>query len=229
VQSLDAHYGDFQALFGVTVELGEGELVSIVGPNGAGKSTLLKSIAGVLPARQDAITFDGEAIGGLGTMAATKRGIFLVPEGRMIFPSLTVEENLLIGSHTRREGPWGLQSVYELFPALVGRKGVGGSLLSGGEQQMLAIGRGLVANPRLLLLDEISLGLAPIVIKDLYSAIPRIRERGTTLILVEQDVRQAASVADRLICMQGGKVVLESAPGAVSHEELVNAYFGLES
>jgi branched-chain amino acid transport system ATP-binding protein len=229
VSQLDGHYGTFQALFGVSIDVAEGETVAIIGANGAGKSTLLKSIAGLIPSRDDALTFESEPVGALSAARIAELGIFLVPEGRRIFPSLSVEENLLVGAYTKRSGSWNLEQVYDLFPILKERRRQGGTQLSGGQQQMLAIGRGLMANPRLLLVDEMSLGLAPAIIKDLYGTLGAIREGGTTLLLVEQDIQQAMSVADRIYCLRKGSVVLSGRPDEIDHEALVSAYFGLEA
>ena len=227
VEALDAHYGVFQALFGVSMEVMEGEAVAVVGANGAGKSTLLKTIVGLLPARRESIRLDGDAVGSGGAERLAERGVFLVPEGRRIFRSLDVEENLLVGGHTRRPGPWSLEAVYRLFPVLGERRRQRGTLLSGGEQQMLAIGRGLMANPRLLLLDEISLGLAPAVVKSIYRTFGDIRAAGTTLVVVEQDIRQALSVVDRVYCLQEGTVALSGRADDIDHDALVGAYFGM--
>src|SRR5215467_8307183 len=174
VQGLDACYGDFQALFGVSLSVAAGEAVAVIGANGAGKSTLLNSIAGLLRARLDAIRFDGVPIGSLPAHAVAARGIALVPEGRRLFPSLTVEENLQIGGQLGRPGPWSLARVYELFPMLAERRHAPSTALSGGQQQMAAIARALMSNPSLLLCDEISLGLAPIVVRDIYARLPSI-------------------------------------------------------
>src|SRR5690349_1950368 len=178
VRGLEAFYGDFQALFGVSIEVARGEAVAVIGANGAGKSTLLKSIAGLVRARRDAIALAGEPIGGMAAYAVAARGIALVPEGRALFPSLTVEENLRIGGQLGRPGPWTLQSVYDLFPALAERRKLPSTALSGGQQQMAALGRALMANPRLLLCDEISLGLAPIVVRDIYARLPAVLAAG---------------------------------------------------
>ncbi len=158
VRALDAFYGDFQALFGISLRVPPGEVVAVIGANGAGKSTLLKCIAGVIASRRDAILFDGEPIGNEPAHAVVARGIALVPEGRRLFPSLSVEENLLIGGQLGRPGPWSLPRIYELFPALAERRHATSTSLSGGEQQMVALGRALMSNPKLLLCDEISLG-----------------------------------------------------------------------
>src|SRR5579863_10516609 len=188
---LTAFYGDFQALFGVDVSVGEGEAVAIIGANGAGKSTLLRSIVGLLPAPAERIVYRGKPIGSLAPADIVAQGVALVPEGRRLFPSLTVEENLLMGTQCGRDGPWNLGRVYDLFPILRERRRAGATSLSGGQQQMCAIGRALMTNPELLLCDEISLGLAPIVIRDVYAALPGIRKEGTTLVVVEQDINRA--------------------------------------
>lgn len=228
ITDLDAYYGDFQALFDISMHVEEGELVAVIGSNGAGKSTVLKTIMGLLSAPADRITLNGEPIGGLGTDQIARMGIFLVPEGRKIFPSLTVEENLMMGGYTRRSGPWSIDRVYELFPSLQQRRTHGGTQLSGGEQQMLAIGRGLMANPKLLLLDEISLGLAPIVVKQIYTVIPTILTEGTTVVLVEQDIQRASEVSNRLYCLARGRVALEGPARDLDKETLISAYFGVQ-
>jgi branched-chain amino acid transport system ATP-binding protein len=227
VKSLNAFYGTFQALFDTALTVGEGEIVAVIGANGAGKSTLLKSIAGSLRSEPNQILFDREPIGGQPAESIAMRGVVMVPEGRRIFPSLTVEENLMIGAYMRRAGSWDLDRVYELFPVLKERKTTPGTRLSGGQQQMLAIGRGLMANPRLLLLDEISLGLAPIAVKELYRVIPTLRADGMTVLLVEQDVRQAKATADRIYCLLRGRVSLEAPASEIEHSALVAAYFGV--
>ena len=173
VRALDAFYGDFQALFGVSLRVAAGEVVAVIGANGAGKSTLLKCIAGVIASRRDAILFDGEPIGDAPAHTVVARGIALVPEGRRLFSSLSVEENLLIGGQLGRPGPWSLPRLYELFPALAARRHQPSTSLSGGEQQMVALGRALMSNPRLLLCDEISLGLAPIIVREIYAGCRR--------------------------------------------------------
>ena len=183
LSKLDAHYGDFQALFGVNMEIGAGEVVAIIGANGAGKTTLLRSIAGLLKNQAEQVSYQGEAIGALRADQVASKGIALVPEGRQLFPSLSVEENLLIGGQTGRAGPWSLDKVYALFPILKERKDQASTTLSGGQQQMVAIGRALMANPELILFDEISLGLAPVIIKSIYDALPNIVGGGMTCLL----------------------------------------------
>ncbi len=225
--ALDAHYGDFQALFAVSMRVAAGEIVAVIGANGAGKSTLLKSIAGLMPARRDAVVFAGEPIGHLPAHATVARGIALVPEGRRLFSSLSVEENLLIGGQLRRGGPWGLARVYELFPVLEARRAAPSTSLSGGQQQMVAIGRALMSNPRLLLCDEISLGLAPIVVRDIYARLPSIVAEGTTIVLVEQDIAQALRASRRVVCLQEGRVALQGEARELTREAIAAAYFGV--
>ncbi|MFK7792706.1 MAG: ABC transporter ATP-binding protein [Devosiaceae bacterium] len=225
--NLTAHYGDFQALFGVDIELNDGETIAIIGANGAGKTTLMRSIAGVLTNAADAVRFDGARIGSTDADAIMAGGVAMVPEGRKLFPSLSVEENLLIGTYGRKiSGHWNLDSIYDLFPILKERRNNPGTALSGGQQQMVAIGRALMSNPRVLLCDEISLGLAPVVIRDIYKAVPKIKEAGASLIVVEQDIGQAMQVADRVYCMMEGRVTLSGTPDELSREAIHNAYFG---
>jgi len=227
VRDLEAFYGDFQALFGVSIDAVRGEAVAVIGANGAGKSTLLKSIAGLLRARPDAITFAGEPIGGMPAYAVAARGIALVPEGRGLFPSLSVEENLLIGGQLGRPGAWTLRRIYELFPVLSQRRKLPSTALSGGQQQMAALGRALMANPQLLLCDEISLGLAPIVVREIYARLPAVRAEGTAIVLVEQDVVQALAAASRIYCLQEGRVALSGAAKDLTREAIAAAYFGV--
>lgn len=227
LDDISTGYGSFQALFGITLSVEEGETHAVIGSNGAGKSTLLRTICGLLSTDPERVRFDGQPIGHLAPHKRVGLGISYVPEGRWIFPSLTVNENLLVGAHSRRAGAWSLDKVYELFPLVARLKQRQASSLSGGEQQALAIGRGLMANPRLLLLDEVSLGLAPIVVHDLYQALPTIAEEGTTLIIVEQDIGQAVNIADRISCMLEGRLVLEGRPDEISREQISAAYFGV--
>ena len=224
---LTAFYGDFQALFGIDVSLDAGEVVAIIGANGAGKSTLLRTVAGLNRAPREAVVFDGHPIGGLPASAIVKLGVALVPEGRRLFPSLSVEENLLIGANPGRSGPWTLASIFKLFPILEERRQSPATTLSGGQQQMAAIGRALMSNPRVLLCDELSLGLAPLVIRDIYSTLPRIREQGAAIVIVEQDIGQALRAADRVYCLQEGKVSLTGRPKELTREQVSSAYFGV--
>jgi branched-chain amino acid transport system ATP-binding protein len=225
---LVAYYGDFQALYGISVEVKAGEVVSIIGANGAGKSTFLKCLTGLIPANPESIWFDGQPMGGKSPHQIVQLGIAMVPEGRRIFPSLTVEENLLVGGHVNRPGYWNLDAVYALFPALTEKRATLGNRLSGGQQQMVAIGRALMSNPRLLLFDEISLGLAPLIIKNIYAALPQIRAQGITVLLVEQDTNQALKVADQVYCFREGRMVLSGAAADLSYDAISAAYFGLE-
>jgi branched-chain amino acid transport system ATP-binding protein len=223
---LTAFYGDAQALFGIDFELRAGEIVAIIGANGAGKSTFMKSIAGLVKAAPEQIRFDGEAIGGLPPAQIVRRGIALVPEGRRLFPSLSVEENLRMGGAARRRGPWNLERLYRLFPILDEKRVQPSTSLSGGQQQMVAIGRALMSNPRVLLCDELSLGLAPIVVKEIYDALPALCAEGMTIAIVEQDVALAQRVCGRVYCFQEGRVSLQGAAAELTREQIAHAYFG---
>jgi branched-chain amino acid transport system ATP-binding protein len=227
LRDIDAYYGDFQALFGVSLRVRAGEVVAVIGANGAGKSTLLKSIAGLMRPKAGDIIFDGEPIGAAPAFAVVKRGIALVPEGRRLFPSLTVEENLLIGGQSRRPGPWTLDRVYDLFPVLAERRHLPAPALSGGQQQMCSIARALMSNPRLLLCDEISLGLAPIVVRDIYARLPAIVAEGLALIVVEQDIAQALKAARQVYCLQEGRIALQGPARELTRESISAAYFGV--
>jgi branched-chain amino acid transport system ATP-binding protein len=227
VKALDAFYGDFQALFGIDLELRRGETVAVIGANGAGKSTLLKSLAGLVRNRADAVQLNGRDIGDAPAASIVKLGLALVPEGRHLFPSLSVEENLLIGGYgDRRRSPWNLRAVYDLFPLLRERRSSDVTILSGGQQQMVAIGRALMSNPSILLCDEISLGLAPIIVEDIYRIIPLIRANGASIVIVEQDVARALRHCDRFYCIQEGRVTLAGRPSEVDQQAVRVAYFG---
>ncbi len=226
VNQLDAFYGDFQALFGISLRVAAGEAVAIIGANGAGKSTLLKSIAGLMRARPDAVRLNGVPIGDQPAYAIAARGIALVPEGRRLFASLTVEENLLIGGQLRRPGPWTLRRVYDLFPVLAERAKMPSPSLSGGQQQMVALGRALMSNPKLILCDEISLGLAPIVVRDIYARLPSILAEGISLVIVEQDIAQALKAAAQVYCLQEGRVALQGPARDLTRQAIAAAYFG---
>ena len=229
-RGLTAFYGDFQALFGVDVVLEVGETIAIIGANGAGKSTLMRSISGVIANEAEAVLFDGTPIGRLPAARIVSRGIAMVPEGRRLFASLSVEENLLIGTYGRKvAGPWALDTVYDLFPILKERRSQASTSLSGGQQQMVAIGRALMSNPRVLLCDEISLGLAPVVIRDIYAAFPRIRASGASIIIVEQDIGQAMKASDRIYCLMEGRVTLSGRPADLTRDEIHAAYFGVHA
>jgi branched-chain amino acid transport system ATP-binding protein len=227
VNAIDVFYGDFQALFGVSLSVEAGQVIAVIGANGAGKSTLLKTIAGLMHPRQGEIRFKDVAVTGRPTFDVVKLGIALVPEGRRLFPSLTVEENLLIGGQSRRPGPWTLARIYELFPVLAERRHLLAPTLSGGQQQMAAIGRALMANPQLLLCDEISLGLAPIVVRDIYTRLPQIAAQGLSLIVVEQDIAQALRAASHVYCLQEGRVALNRPAQGLTREAIASAYFGV--
>jgi branched-chain amino acid transport system ATP-binding protein len=224
---LTANYGQFRALFGVDIAVAAGECVAIIGANGAGKSTLMRSITGVIRNEPGMVRHRGEPIGALSSAEVMKRGIAMVPEGRRLFPSLSVEENLLIGGQVRKTpGPWNLEAIYDLFPILRERRRNPGTALSGGQQQMVAIGRALMSNPELLLCDEISLGLAPVVIRDIYAALPKIRAGGAAIVVVEQDIGKALAVADRVYCMMEGRVTLVAKAADVTRQQIHTAYFG---
>jgi len=228
-KGLTASYGDFQALFGVDITVGAGETIAIIGANGAGKTTLMRSISGVLTNPATSILYRNEPIGALPAPDVLARGIAMVPEGRKLFPSLTVEENLLIGNYGRKvDGPWTLESIFALFPILKERRNNPATALSGGQQQMVAIGRALMSNPQVLLCDEISLGLAPVVVRGIYAAFPRIREAGASLVIVEQDIAQALKVTDRVYCMMEGRVTLTGLSSDLSRDDIHKAYFGTE-
>ncbi|MGV1759823.1 ABC transporter ATP-binding protein [Rhizobium sp. A22-96] len=227
---LMASYGDFQAVLGVDMRLEAGETIAVIGANGAGKSTLMRSIAGVINNKPEMVLHRGEPIGALAASDVVRRGIALVPEGRKLFPSLTVEENLQIGRYGRRiSGPWTLDSIYTLFPILRERRRNPATALSGGQQQMVAIGRALMSNPEVLLCDELSLGLAPVVIKDIYAAFAHIRAAGAAIVIVEQDIAQALKVADRVYCMMEGRITLTGRPAELDRADIHAAYFGADT
>ena len=227
IDGLNAFYGDFQALFGVDLTIQTGEVVAIIGANGAGKTTLMRAISGLLPSAASHIIYRGESIGAMRADQVAYHGLALVPEGRQLFPSLSVEENLLIGQHVGRSGPWSLDKVYTLFPVLKERRNQASATLSGGQQQMVAIGRALMANPDFVMFDEISLGLAPVIIKTIYDALPRIVGQGMTAMIVEQDISKALAVSSRVYCLQEGRVSLEGSTNTISRDEITRAYFGM--
>ena len=227
VQEVNVFYEDFQALFTISFDVDEGETFAVIGANGAGKSTLLKTIAGVLRPKSGKVTFEGEPIDHVSAHKRVSMGISMVPEGRRVFPSLTVRENLTIGAYAGRRGDWGIDSVLELFPLLKPLLKRQAASLSGGEQQALAIGRSLMANPRLILLDEVSLGLAPVVIKRIYEAMVALPAKGTTVLVVEQDVQHVLTVADHVACFLAGRISLHGTPGELSPEAITAAYFGM--
>lgn len=226
LEQVDVFYGDLQATFGVDLHVEEGEAVALIGANGAGKSTLLRTMIGLTPARRGTVTLDGEDITRQRCDLVARRGVAIVPEGRRLFASLTVEENLLMGAAHARPGPWTLDSVFDLFPAMRDFRHHNAAELSGGQQQMVAIGRALLTNPRLLLCDELSLGLAPKVVGEIYDCFAGIREKGVSIILVEQDIVRARSASSRLYCLLKGRVTLEGASDAASLDDISHAYFG---
>lgn len=227
INNLDARYGDFQALYDVSLTVDPGEVVAVIGSNGAGKTTLLRSISGLLRNDAASIKWRGTTIGALRADQVAVLGIALVPEGRLLFPSLSVEENLIIGGQSGRKGPWNLARVYALFPVLKERRHQASTSLSGGQQQMVAIGRALMANPDLVLMDEISLGLAPVIIRQIYDALPGIVGEGLTAVIVEQDIAKALAVSSRVYCLQEGRVSLQGRSETVSREDISRAYFGV--
>jgi branched-chain amino acid transport system ATP-binding protein len=226
VQGLSAGYGDFQALFGVDITLPEGGLLGLVGANGAGKSTLFKAILGLLPRAREAVLFEGQPIGHLRPEAMLPLGLALVPEGRRLFRSLSVQENLQLAAEGGRRGEWTVERIFELFPALQEKRQAPSQSLSGGQQQMVAIGRALVANPRVILFDEVSLGLAPIIVNDVYAALPEILASGISAIIVEQDIERVRRMADTLVCLNEGRVVLSGPSADFTKAQITHAYFG---
>jgi branched-chain amino acid transport system ATP-binding protein len=227
VKGLSVYYDQFEALHGVDITVGRGEIVSIIGANGAGKSSLLKAIVGQVDRIEGTICFSGRNLVQSTTAQIVASGIALVPEGRRLFPSLTVEENLRIGWQLGRKREIRLEDVYGYFPNLHERKHLLARNLSGGQQQMVALGRALLANPQLLLCDEISLGLAPLVVNELYELIPSIRARGIGIIIVEQDIRRSLAVADRFYCLLEGQVSLAGRPQDVDRDLITQHYFGM--
>jgi branched-chain amino acid transport system ATP-binding protein len=226
-ENLDVRHGLLQAVRHVSLEVSEGETLALVGANGAGKTTLLRTLAGAHPPVAGRVVLDGVDVTGLPAHERVRRGLVLVPEGRRLFPDLTVEENLLVARSAGRSGPWSVETVCEAFPILRPLLKRRAASLSGGEQHATAIGRALMTNPRVLLLDEISLGLAPVAVEGLYRSVGALLEGGATIVLVEQDLSRALRVATRIACLLEGRVVLEAAAGDVSREDVVNAYFGL--
>jgi branched-chain amino acid transport system ATP-binding protein len=226
-QNLSAFYGDFQALFDIDVRVEQGETVAVIGANGAGKTTFLRAVAGALPGAPGAVVYDGQPIGDKTPHEIVRLGIAMVPEGRRLFPSLSVEENLLLGCHCGRPGPWNLKRVYDLFPRLKELRRLPAPDLSGGQQQMVAIGRALMANPRLLLCDELSLGLAPVVIRDIYQCLGAITAEGTAVVLVEQDINRALDASARFYCFQEGRLALTAPTKDFDRGAITAAYFGM--
>jgi len=227
VRDLSVHHGQLQALRNVSLQLPAGATHAMIGANGAGKSTLLRTIAGLHQPSSGSVLLDGQDVTRLRPERRVRAGIALVPEGRRLFPSLTVEENLLVGSSSARKGPWTTERIYELFGWMRDRRDQRAAQLSGGEQQAVAIGRALAANPRVLLLDELSLGLAPVVVRRIYGLLPELAASGVTILLVEQDVSQALAVAAEVHCLLEGRITLAGPPGALTAEQIEAAYFGV--
>jgi branched-chain amino acid transport system ATP-binding protein len=229
IGNLDAHHGLLHAVRGFSLDVAEGETVALVGANGAGKTTLLRAIAGAHRPSSGRIEFAGEEITRLSAHRRARLGIALVPEGRRLFPELTVEENLRVAEAAGRDGAWNVEAVLEAFPLLRPLRGRRASSLSGGEQQAAAIGRALMMNPRLLLLDEVSLGLSPVAVEGVYRSLASLIEAGTTMLLVEQDLSRALGVASRVVCMLEGRIVLAGSAGELTREQVTEAYFGLKA
>jgi branched-chain amino acid transport system ATP-binding protein len=227
VRSLTVHHGQLKALDNVTFNVEAGEVYAIIGANGAGKSTLLRTISGLHRPTSGTITYGGKDITKLRTERRAISGLVMVPEGRRLFSSLTLEENLQIGATYAGKGEWTIERVYEVFPWMRERRYQRTGQMSGGEQQMVAISRALVANPRVLLLDELSLGLAPVVVQRIYATLPRILETGITALIVEQDVSQALRVATHIHCLLEGRTTLQGTPAEVTAAQVEAAYFGL--
>jgi branched-chain amino acid transport system ATP-binding protein len=227
VEALDCRYGLLQAVRDVCFGISQGEIVALIGANGAGKTTLLRAIAGAHRPHSGRMVFDGADITHTPAHRRVSLGIALVPEGRRLFPGLTVEENLRVAAASRGRGRWNVQSVLEVFPLLQPRRQMVAANLSGGEQQAVAIGRALMSNPRLLLLDEVSLGLAPVVVDAVYRSLVDVIKEGMTVLLVEQDLTRALKVAGRVVCMLEGRVVLEGEAASLDRDRVVSAYFGL--
>jgi branched-chain amino acid transport system ATP-binding protein len=227
VDDLVAYHGLLQAVRGVSFAVDEGTIVAMVGANGAGKSTMLRTIAGAHRAAAGTVRFAGADVTHVPAHRRVRHGIALVPEGRKLFADLTVEENLLVAGRRARPGPWKLDTVLESFPMLQPLRKRRAASLSGGQQQATAIARAVMANPRLLIVDEVSLGLSPLAVDTVYECLAVLRTAGTTLILVEQDLQRALSVADHVLCVLEGRIVLGSATAAVTREQVTDAYFGL--
>jgi branched-chain amino acid transport system ATP-binding protein len=227
VQEIDSRYGLLQAVRGVSFEMDQGETVALIGANGAGKTTLLRTIAGAHRPHGGRVVFDGVDVTRMPAHRRVSRGIAMVPEGRRLFPGLTVEENLRVAVAGGVRRRWDVAAVLDAFPLLKPRLKLPAALLSGGEQQAVAIGRALVSNPRLLLLDEVSLGLAPVVVDAVYRSLQDVIREGMTVLIVEQDLARALEVASRVICMLDGRVVLQGEAGTLDRDRVVEAYFGL--
>jgi branched-chain amino acid transport system ATP-binding protein len=225
-ENVEARHGLLQAVRGISFGIAEGEVLALIGANGAGKTTLLRTLAGAHPLAGGRIAYDGSDLAGVPAHQRVRRGIAYVPEGRRLFPELTVEENLLVAGRRARPGPWHLASVLAAFPALGPLRDRPAAKLSGGQQQAAAIARALMTNPRLLLIDEVSLGLSPKAVEEVYACMTVLRDSGATVVLVEQDLGRALSTSDRVICLLEGRIVLDARTDGLTREEVVTAYFG---
>jgi branched-chain amino acid transport system ATP-binding protein len=228
ISQVRAGYGPINILWDLSLSIGEGELTCIIGPNGAGKTTLLRAIMGLVPVTKGEITVSGRSLAGQKTWDMARQGVVMIPEGRLIFKEMTVEENLIMGAFPKEQRPRtkaNLERVYNLFPRLQERRTQVAGSLSGGESQMLAMGRGLMAEPRLILLDEPSLGLAPVIVREIFAILERLKEEGSTIVLVEQNTHMAVSVADQVHLMQTGKVIFSQRAKDVDLDQLHNLYF----
>lgn len=229
IERLCSGYGDFQALFDLDLHVDEGETLAVIGANGAGKTTLLRTIAGTVRTWSGTVRFGGRDLSGVPAHRRVADGLVLVPEGRLLFSSLSVRENLLVGAYCGRPGDWTVDRVVDTFPLLGPLLDRPSDVLSGGERQTVAIGRALMANPSLIMLDEASLGLAPVVVKQVYTALPAITGSGTTALVVEQDIGQALAVADRVMCFLEGQVSLEGTPASLTRGDITAGYFGVDT
>ncbi|GIF20099.1 ABC transporter ATP-binding protein [Paractinoplanes tereljensis] len=223
---MTARHGLLHAVRGVSFSVAEGEVVALIGANGAGKTTLLRTLAGAHPLAGGSVEYGGEDLAGVPAHERVRRGIALVPEGRKLFPELTVEENLLVAGHRARPGRWNLDSVLDAFPALRPLRNRPAARLSGGQQQATAIARALMTNPKLLLIDEVSLGLSPKAVEEVYANLAVLRDSAATIVLVEQDLNRALAFAGRVVCLLEGRVVLDTPTAGVTRDEVVTAYFG---
>ncbi len=227
IERLDAFYGLFQALFGVSLQIAPGETVALIGANGAGKSTLMRALAGAVKVAPESIKLDGGGVGGTSEREQLARGVALVPEGRRLFPSLTVRENLELAARNGRPGPWTISRVLEALPVLAPLQSRPATALSGGQQQLVAIGRALVCNPSYLLCDEVSLGLSPLAVDEVYRLLGLARRDGMAILLVEQNVRRALVESDQYVCLQKGRVVLDGISARADRHAVAEAYFGV--
>jgi branched-chain amino acid transport system ATP-binding protein len=229
VDQLDVRHGLLQAVRGVSFAVEKGQTLALVGANGAGKTTLLRAIAGAHKPTGGRIVFNGSDITTMASHKRAARGVALVPEGRRLFAQMSVEENLILARAAGRTGAWNIDAVMDAFPNLKERRNAKAGTLSGGEQQATAIGRALMTNPEILMLDEVSLGLSPLAVDRVYASLQTLMTSGATILLVEQDLRRAMGVADRIICMLEGRIVLEAKKGNISREEITAAYFGVRA